>query len=58
VKSTVLECIEYYCSGIIECFEAEFLHRSTVTDTQCLLAKAEEHGFPGISESIDCMHYQ
>jgi hypothetical protein len=40
-KSTVLECIEYYFSCIIEYFGTEFLYRSTVADTQCLLAKAE-----------------
>jgi hypothetical protein len=32
-KSTVLECLKYYCAGIIECFGAEFLRRPTVGDT-------------------------
>jgi hypothetical protein len=32
-KTTVLECPEYYCSGIIECFGDEFLRRPTVADT-------------------------
>jgi hypothetical protein len=32
-KSTAIECLEYYYACIIECFGAEFLHRSTVTDT-------------------------
>jgi hypothetical protein len=40
-KTTTLECLEYYCSGIIECFGEEFLRHSTVADTQLLLAKAE-----------------
>jgi hypothetical protein len=57
-KSTALECLEYYCPGIIECFEAEFLRRPTVADTQHLLVKAEEREFPGMLWSIDCMHYQ
>jgi hypothetical protein len=39
-KTTALECLEYYCVSIIECFEAEFLRHPTVTDTQRLLAKA------------------
>jgi hypothetical protein len=39
-KITALECLEYYCLGIIECFGDEFLCRPTVADTQCLLAKA------------------
>jgi hypothetical protein len=44
-KITVLECLEYYCSGIIECFGDEFLRRSTVANTQRLLGKAEERDF-------------
>jgi hypothetical protein len=56
-KTTALECLEYYCSDIIECFGGEFLCRPTVADTQPLLAKAEERGFPGWLGSIDCMHW-
>jgi hypothetical protein len=55
-KTTALECLEYYCSCIIECFRDEFLRRPTVTDTQRLLAKAEERGFSGMLGSIDYMH--
>jgi hypothetical protein len=55
-KSTALECLEYYCADIIKCFEIEFLHRPTVTDTQRLLAKVEEREFPSMLGSIDCMH--
>jgi hypothetical protein len=47
-KSIDLECLEYYCISIIECFRVEFLRRPTVADTQCLLAKVEEHRFTGM----------
>jgi hypothetical protein len=57
-KTTVLEYLEYYCLGIIECFRDEFLRRPTVADTQRLLAKAEERGFSGMLRSIDCTHCQ
>jgi hypothetical protein len=57
-KSTAIQCLEYYCSGIIECFEAEFLRRPTVANTQRLLAKAEEREFLSMLWSIDCMHWQ
>jgi hypothetical protein len=40
VKITALECQEYYCLGIIECFEDEFLHCPAVADTHRLLVKA------------------
>jgi hypothetical protein len=46
-KTTVKDYLEYYCSSIIECFGEEFLRHSTVADTQLLLAKSEEHQFPG-----------
>jgi hypothetical protein len=55
-KTTTLECLKYYCSGINECFGDEFLCRPTVADTQRLLAKAKERGFFGMLGSIDCMH--
>jgi hypothetical protein len=57
-KTTAIECLEYYCSGIIECFGDELLRRPTVADTQRLLAKAEEREFRGMLGSIDCMHWQ
>jgi hypothetical protein len=56
--TTALECLEYYCSGIIKYFGGEFLRRPTVADTLCLLAKAEECGFPDMLGCIDCMHCQ
>jgi hypothetical protein len=32
-KTTTLECLEYYCSGIIEYFGDEFLRHPNVVDT-------------------------
>jgi hypothetical protein len=55
-KTTTLECLEYYCLNIIECFKDEFLRRPTVADIQRLLAKAEDRGFPSMLASIDCMY--
>jgi hypothetical protein len=55
-KTTVLECLEYYYSDIIECFGDEFLRRPTVVDTQHLVAKAEERGFPDMLGSIYYMY--
>jgi hypothetical protein len=54
-KTTALECLEYYCSDIIEYFEDEFLRRP-IADTQRLLAKTEDHGFYDMLGSIDYMH--
>jgi hypothetical protein len=57
-KTTVLECLKYYCSGINECFGDEFLCHPTIADTQRLLAKVKERRFSGMLGSIDCMHWQ
>jgi hypothetical protein len=55
-KPTVLQCLEYYCSDIIECFEDEFLCRPIVTDTQRLLVKVKELGFSEMLGIIDCIY--
>jgi hypothetical protein len=55
-KTTGLECLEYYCSDIIEYFGDEFLRRPTIADTQRLLAKTKEREFPSMIGSIDCMY--
>jgi hypothetical protein len=55
-KSTALECLEYYCSGIIKCFGDDFLRRPVVADTQRLLAKPEDHKFPDMLRSIDSIY--
>jgi hypothetical protein len=57
-KSTALECLEYYCADIIECFGAEFLRRPIVASTQHLLAKTEGHCFPDMLGDIEYMHWQ
>jgi hypothetical protein len=57
-KSTDLECVEYYCASIIECFRDEFLRCPTVADTQRLLAKAEEREFPDMLGSIHYMYWR
>ena len=57
-RQTSSECLEMFCEGIIHCYGEEFCRRPNVADTQRLLAKAEERGFPGMLGSIDCMHWQ
>jgi hypothetical protein len=57
-KTTALECLEYYCSDIIECFMDEFLRRPIVADTQRFLAKVEKRGFSGMLGSMDYLHWQ
>jgi hypothetical protein len=57
-KTIALECLDYYCAGIVNCYGVEFLCHPTIANTQCLLAKAEEREFSDLLVSIDCMHGQ
>nr|XP_051190910.1 uncharacterized protein LOC127304252 [Lolium perenne] len=57
-RQTSSDCLDRFCEGIIDCYGEMFCRRPTVEDTQRLLAKAEERGFPGMLGSIDCMHWQ
>ena len=57
-RQTSSKVLERFCEGIIHCYGDEFCRRPNVADTQRLLAKAEERGFPGMLGSIDCMHWQ
>ncbi|KAM0836460.1 hypothetical protein ACQ4PT_062309 [Festuca glaucescens] len=57
-RQTSSDCLDRFCEGIIDCYGEQFCRRPNVEDTQRLLAKAEERGFPGMLGSIDCMHWQ
>jgi hypothetical protein len=57
-RSTALDCLEKFYEGIIHCYGDEFCRRPNIVDTQRLLAKDEERGFPGMLGSIDCKHWQ
>jgi hypothetical protein len=55
-KSTLIETLENFCKGIIECFGPNYLRRPTAEDIHRLLHVGEARGFPGMLGSIDCMH--
>ncbi|XP_074383602.1 uncharacterized protein LOC141725101 [Apium graveolens] len=48
-ESTTLECMK-------KLFGEEYLRAPTLADLRRLLARGEQRGFPGMNESIDCMH--
>lgn len=56
-RSTALYFLERFCEGIIACYGVDICRQLSVVDTQHLLAKAEEFGFPGLLGSINCMHW-
>ncbi|XP_024005863.1 uncharacterized protein LOC112082407 [Eutrema salsugineum] len=56
--TTARKCLEHFVEGIITLFQDEYLRRPTPEDLQRLLAVGEERGFPGMIDSIDCMHWE
>ena len=53
-ESTVLVCLDRFCSGVNACFGEEYLRSPTMQDLKKILARSELRGFPGILGSIDC----
>ncbi|XP_013632485.1 PREDICTED: uncharacterized protein LOC106337935 [Brassica oleracea var. oleracea] len=57
-ESKALSCLTNFTEGVIQFFGDEYLRRSTPDDLQRLLDIGEIQGFPGMIESIDCMHWE
>ncbi|KAG6410867.1 hypothetical protein SASPL_128938 [Salvia splendens] len=58
-ETTTMECMKYFCQGVIEIFSDQYLRSPTPEDCRDLLRMHEEqHGFPGMLGSIDCMHWE
>jgi hypothetical protein len=57
-ESTCIEAMYNFCRAIIAVFGEVYLREPNLEDTQRLLSINEKRGFPGILESIDCMHWE
>jgi hypothetical protein len=55
-ESTCIESMYNFCRASILVFDAEYLREPNLEDTQRLLSINEKRVFPGMLESIDCMH--
>ncbi|KAI5325467.1 hypothetical protein L3X38_034541 [Prunus dulcis] len=47
-----------FCDAMETLYTRDYLRRPSPKDLQRLLQKAESQGFPGMIDSIDCMHWQ
>ena len=54
--TTTLECLPRFSKGIIRLYEPVYMRAPTKEDLQKILNVREMRGFPGMIESIDCMH--
>ena len=57
-ESTCLESLYKFCKAVIAVFGPEYLREPTAEDTACLLAMNASMGFPGMLDSIGCMHWE
>lgn len=52
-KSSILECLEHFCTGVILCFCEKYSCCHTINDIRHLLVTGEERRFSGMIEGID-----
>jgi hypothetical protein len=57
-ESTTMECLIHFVTGVISLLGAQYLRKPTSEDIQRLLQVAEQRGFPGMLDSLDCMHWE
>ena len=55
-ESNAIECLNFFVINVILIFESEDLRNPNSNDVQRLLKMCEDHGFPDMMRSIDCMH--
>ncbi|XP_048422773.1 uncharacterized protein LOC125469464 [Pyrus x bretschneideri] len=56
-ESTCLDTLEQFCDIIVQLYKDEYLREPNQEDLNGLIHKAEDHGFPGMIGSLDCMHW-
>jgi hypothetical protein len=57
-ESACLEAMYRFCRGIVQVFGEHYLRGPNEEDTNRLMATNSARGFPGMPESIDCMHWK
>ncbi|XP_070667922.1 uncharacterized protein [Malus domestica] len=56
-KSKCLDTLQEFCDTIVQLYKNEYLREPNQEDLNRLIRKAEDHGFPGMIGSLDCMHW-
>ena len=55
-ESTCIEAMERFAYAVFKVFGKEYLREPNAEDTERLRALGEAKGFPGMLDSVDCMH--
>jgi hypothetical protein len=56
-STPAVQSMKRFVSAIRACFESQYLRKPTRVDIDKQLAINEEHGWPGMFASIDCIHW-
>lgn len=57
-ERTIVYYFRLFCKTIVLMYGGVYLRYPTEEDTERLLKKGREKGFPGMLGSIDCMHWE
>ena len=55
-ESTAIECMYRFCRAVVGKFGKDYLRGTNEAETARIMAQNAARGFPGMIESIDCMH--
>jgi hypothetical protein len=55
-ESTILECVNKFTRTMVQEYRDVYLREPNAEDIARLLEVTEQEGFPGMLDSIDCIH--
>jgi hypothetical protein len=55
-ETTIIECLNKFCEGVIAIYADKYLRRPNIDDIQRLLQVGEARGFLEMLGSLDFMH--
>lgn len=55
---TCIESLKRFCHAVVEILGSEYLRAPNANDVSVLLHVGKQRGFPGMLDSLDCMHWK
>ncbi|KAL5548699.1 hypothetical protein UlMin_003930 [Ulmus minor] len=57
-ESTAIQSLKKICRAVVEVFSEQYLRSPNANDVARLLHISKRRGFPGMLDSLDCMHWK